>query len=299
MPPNDKDITYRPAAARGLQSAALRAMLIHMSKYLSRLVLAALAVLLVASAALAHPHVWVTMKSELVYAADGSITGIRHAWTFDEMFSTFATQGLGEDPAAAKQEASRPEPPRPESPGGGESGWFRRAWNWITGAKPDVPQAQRAPQAASRTAPIKRAITRELLAPLAEVNIASLKEFNFFNHAKANGNKVEFTDPVEYWLDFKDAMLTLNFTLPLKAPLKTQALDLEIFDPGYFVDFSFAEKDAVALANAPADCKVMVARPRETATAQSKTLGEAFFNQLDPSSNVGAQFANRVAVKCP
>ena len=42
----------------------------------------------------AHPHVWVTVKSELVYAPDGSVTGVRHAWTFDDMFSVFAIQGL-------------------------------------------------------------------------------------------------------------------------------------------------------------------------------------------------------------
>src|SRR5947209_19361637 len=47
-----------------------------------------------ADAALAHPHVWVTMKSELIYAPDGSVTGVRHAWAFDEMFSTTATQWL-------------------------------------------------------------------------------------------------------------------------------------------------------------------------------------------------------------
>jgi len=34
------------------------------------------------------------MNEELLYAADGSLTGIRHAWTFDETFSAFATQGL-------------------------------------------------------------------------------------------------------------------------------------------------------------------------------------------------------------
>src|SRR2546422_10020312 len=45
-------------------------------------------------AASAHPHVWVTVKSELVYAPDGSVTGVRHAWTFDDMFSVFATQGI-------------------------------------------------------------------------------------------------------------------------------------------------------------------------------------------------------------
>src|SRR5438309_4485815 len=42
----------------------------------------------------AHPHVWVTMTEELLYAPDGSVTGVRYAWTFDDMFSAFATQGL-------------------------------------------------------------------------------------------------------------------------------------------------------------------------------------------------------------
>ena len=49
---------------------------------------------LVASPALAHPHVWVTMKEQLIYAPDGALVGIRHAWTFDEMFSAYATQGI-------------------------------------------------------------------------------------------------------------------------------------------------------------------------------------------------------------
>ena len=42
----------------------------------------------------AHPHVWITAASELIYSADGSITGVRHAWTFDEMFTTYALQGI-------------------------------------------------------------------------------------------------------------------------------------------------------------------------------------------------------------
>ena len=44
--------------------------------------------------AFAHPHVFVTMKSELVYAPDGTVTGVQHSWTFDEMFSAMAIQGL-------------------------------------------------------------------------------------------------------------------------------------------------------------------------------------------------------------
>src|SRR5262249_49059869 len=44
--------------------------------------------------AYAHPHLWITMQTELIYAPDGRITGVRHAWAFDDMFSTFVTHGL-------------------------------------------------------------------------------------------------------------------------------------------------------------------------------------------------------------
>jgi ABC-type uncharacterized transport system substrate-binding protein len=47
-----------------------------------------------ASAAEAHPHVWITSTSELIYAPDGTLTGVRHAWTFDDMFSAYALQGI-------------------------------------------------------------------------------------------------------------------------------------------------------------------------------------------------------------
>lgn len=45
-------------------------------------------------AARAHPHVWVTMTTELLYAPDGTITGVRHNWKFDDMFSAYATTGI-------------------------------------------------------------------------------------------------------------------------------------------------------------------------------------------------------------
>jgi ABC-type uncharacterized transport system substrate-binding protein len=44
--------------------------------------------------AAAHPHVWIRVIAELLYGPDGSITGVRQVWTFDEMFSAFATRGL-------------------------------------------------------------------------------------------------------------------------------------------------------------------------------------------------------------
>ena len=208
---------------------------------LTRFLLAACALMALLAPAAAHPHVWVTMTSQLVYGPDGAVTGIRHAWAFDDMFSTFALQGL-----ESKQ---------------------------------------------------KGVFTREDLKPLAEVNVTSLKEYDFFTNAKVNGKKTALNEPVDYWLDYKDQVLVLNFTLPFKTPVKARELDLEIFDPGYFVDFSFAEKDAVVLAGAPAGCKVSYARPKEMSVADGKKLSEADFTKM--TDNWGAQFANRISVKCP
>jgi ABC-type uncharacterized transport system substrate-binding protein len=209
--------------------------------------LAACAALVIATAAArAHPHIWVTVKSELVYAPDGTVTGVRHAWTFDDMFSVFATQGI-------------------ESKTKGE-------------------------------------FTREELAPLAEVNVTSLKEYDFFTYAKANGKKVEFEEPpAGYYLDFdpKDTVLTLHFTLPLKAPVKAKDLSLEVYDREFFVDFSFAEKDPVKLVGAPAHCKLSVGRPQEMSAALTQRLSQLPADQRDPSLTVGAEFANKIFVKCP
>ena len=96
------------------------------------------------------------------------MSAIRHTWAFDDMFSTYALQGI----AHAR----------------------------------------------------KGQYTREELKPLAKVNVTSLKEFDFFTYAKADGRKAVFADPVDYWLDYNDSILTLHFTLPLKTPVAARTM---------------------------------------------------------------------------
>ena len=63
----------------------------------------------------------------------------------------------------------------------------------------------------------KGKFTREELAPLAKVNVELLKEYDYFTYATADGKKTPLAEPApDYWLDYKDEVLTLNFTLPLK-----------------------------------------------------------------------------------
>jgi len=201
--------------------------------------------LIAAGSAAAHPHVWVTMKSTVVYGPDGAIIGVRHAWTFDDMYSAFATQGLEQK----------------------KKGEF----------------------------------TPQELQPLAKVNVESLKEYDFFTYAKADGKDVTFVDPVEYGLEFepKETVLTLNFILPLKTPLKAKTLNLEVFDPTYFVDFALAEKDAVSLEKAPDGCQVGVAKPQEMTKEMALKLAEIPPDGKIPDNSYGAAFSNKISVKCP
>jgi ABC-type uncharacterized transport system substrate-binding protein len=206
-----------------------------------RLLLIAAAIALAAGSAQAHPHVWITASSELIYAPDGSITGVRHAWAFDDMFSTYALQGIE-----------------------------------------------------TKT---KGVYSREELGPLAQTNVESLKEFGFFTFAKADGNKAKFLEPIDYFLEYKDAALTLHFTLPLKTPVKSKELALEVFDPSYFIDFTFGDKDPVKLSGAPAACQMRFQRPSD-GSASAQKLGEQTFLSGD-NSNYGAMFANKITVRCP
>jgi len=194
-----------------------------------------------ANEAQAHPHVWITASSELLYAADGTITGVRHAWTFDDMFSTYALQGI---------ETKN-----------------------------------------------KGVYSREELSSLAQTNVESLKEYGFFTFARADGKKEKFQEPVDYYLEFKDAALTLHFTLPLKTPVKPKELVLEVFDPSFFIDFTLAEKNPIKLVGAPAACQMKFERPND-GSAGAQKIGEQNFLS-GANSNYGAMFANKVTVDCP
>ena len=67
-----------------------------------------------------------------------------------------------------------------------------------------------------------------------------------------------------------------------------------MFDPSYFIDFAFEEKDPVKLVGAPPGCEVKFQRPND-GTANAAKIGEDNFMNGD-NSNYGAMFANKIAV---
>ena len=64
--------------------------------------------LLVPRPALAHPHVWVAAKTDIVFDRAGLVAGVRQEWVFDEMYSAFAVEGLDTNGKLASREALAP-----------------------------------------------------------------------------------------------------------------------------------------------------------------------------------------------
>lgn len=77
-------------------------------RFCSRFFLTAVFMAVFSQLAAAHPHVWVSARAEVVFDAKGEIEAIRHAWTFDEMYSAFVTEGQGKDGQLLTKEALAP-----------------------------------------------------------------------------------------------------------------------------------------------------------------------------------------------
>lgn len=141
------------------------------------------------------------------------------------------------------------------------------------------------------------------LKPLADVNVKSLKEFKFFTYLTAGGKEAEFLPPKEYWLEFHNQRLTLFFTLPMKAPMAPGAhARLEIFDPEYFVAFTFAKQNPFKLDGAPASCSSQFHKPKELDAQTMAVLAAIPAEQHDLPPDLveeASALANSFTIACP
>ena len=204
--------------------------------------------LLVGPPAAAHPHVWATVRSEIVLGPNHQITGIRQHWTFDEFYTAMAIEGLDTN----------------------KDGVY----------------------------------SKEELQPLAQVNVESLKDFDYFTfvHFEGEDDKlIKLKPPVDYSVDYDKSLLTLHFTLPMETPVDTHGkpVEVDVYDPSFFVAFGFATEKPVTLAGSETKgCSAKVETPDPETAADTKALTESFFSQLGPNSNFGSQFAQTVTIKC-
>ena len=127
--------------------------------------------------------------------------------------------------------------------------------------------------------------------------MSGLKNFDYFTFATLAGGKLSFDAPTDYWLEYKNGVLTLHFTLPLKLPVLAEAegFTFSVYDPSFYVALGFAKEDPVSLAgNVPSGCNVRVGVPDGAGSAQR--LADAFSKQLGGTVSGGE---SAVSITCP
>jgi ABC-type uncharacterized transport system substrate-binding protein len=139
------------------------------------------------------------------------------------------------------------------------------------------------------------------LQPLAKVNVDSLQEYDFFTILTIGRERQIFVPPKEYWLEFHGGRLTLFYTLPLKTPaaMKGKAT-LEVFDPEYFVAFTFLKDNPIQLDGAPKGCSAVYHPPHELDAQTMATMAAVPRDQDMPPAliDAAAGLASLVTVAC-
>ena len=116
----------------------------------------------------------------------------------------------------------------------------------------------------------KGVYSREELAPLAQINVESLKEFDFFTFGKADGKKEKFLRAGRLLPGTQGRRADAAFHAAAEDAGKAESSGAgSVRSARIFIDFKFDDKDPITLVGAPAACKLVFQRPNDgTATAQ-------------------------------
>jgi ABC-type uncharacterized transport system substrate-binding protein len=141
------------------------------------------------------------------------------------------------------------------------------------------------------------------LAPMAKTNVKSLKYYGFFTWLSVGKKKIKLNDPDKYFLRDLGGLLTLYYELPLATPTPPgPEMTLEVYDPEYFVAFTFTKKDPVTLYNAPPGCTAAYHPPHPLDAKIMAQLAAVPASQHDlpPAlEDAALGLANLIKISCP
>ena len=223
---------------------------------------AATLLLVPAAPAFAHPHVWVTVETTVLFE-QGSIAGFRHKWTFDEFYTAMAVEGLDTNKDGIYSREELAELAKVNIDGLKEFAFFTypklagqdlalgapRDYWLEHGKAPADPDAARTP-----AAPVLPRIGDQPKPGF----FARMWSLIFGGPAMDGAAKP----------DEPGQVLSLVFTLPLKQPVLADAPDFTfaVYDSSFFIALDMGKSEPVKLGSgAPAGCRIDLGQPEAAA----------------------------------
>lgn len=225
--------------------------------------------------AMAHPHVFVTAQTTVIYE-NGTITGLKHRWLFDEFYTAGAIEGLDKNKDGRIDREELAELTKINVEGVKEFDYFtavKLGTQALAIADPvdafmevietsDAPGPQSMygidPQSPTGTPPPK---PTGLWARLSDA-VAGW----WARTIRGEGSEPE-----------KSKVLVMGFTMPLKQPVlaEAQGFNFTVQDPAMFIAFALAAKNPVLLSEgAPKGCTAKIGAAE--LDEEQRKLAEAF-----------------------
>jgi ABC-type uncharacterized transport system substrate-binding protein len=286
--------------------------------------LAGAAACLGAGMADAHPHVWITTETTVLYE-NGTIVGLRHKWSFDDFYTSMALQGLDTNNDGIYDRSELAELAKVNMDGLKEFDYFTVARLATEKLKFEAPkdywlEHSEAPEGAVEvTVKTGDAAFEGTGAETAKAPEAPAAPWGFFARLWSwlLGSAAEQTEAATPASAERPKVLSLHFTLPLAQPVLAEArgFSFTIADPSFFIAFEPAAEHPVVLgAGAPPDCRATIVEAKATASAPTaedvakslaepnpaadrNRLGDAFSQQFGGQS-AGFGFAKPTTISC-
>lgn len=146
----------------------------------------------------------------------------------------------------------------------------------------------------------------EELAKLTEENLSALSEYEYFVFFRFNGTKQKTGKAIDGKQIYnpKDGRLTLDFTVPLEAPLDPRLgeVQLKIYDPEFFIDFEYVKERPLFISKKlPEGCSAkLLPIPSDNALDQTKQMLATKGKDWKPvnDEDFGGMFAQAAVVRC-
>jgi ABC-type uncharacterized transport system substrate-binding protein len=139
----------------------------------------------------------------------------------------------------------------------------------------------------------------DVLDELAQINLASLKDYDYFTKVLAGDDVVAIDEVTEYEIAMRDDRLWLKFTVPLDEPVdpRETPLSYSVYDPSYYIEMFHIEDDPIMLTGGAADgCSAL--REQSQPTFEDVALAAALDKTQTGPADLGALFAEWVHVDC-
>ena len=213
----------------------------------------------------AHPHIWVSVRTTVLYD-NGAIVGLRHAWTFDEYYTAMAIDGLDTNKDGIYSREELAELAKINVEALKEFGYF--TFPKLKGHEIAVE--------APKDYYLEHTDRKEVPASAAKpATDPVLPRAGAAQDAAATGKPAK--------------ELTLYFTLPLAKPVLAEAegFTFSMGDPSFFIAFEPAATNPASLGEgAPRDCRIENLAPPAAPDPNPSKPGDLMSKQAaDPTIN--------------